>query len=88
MLSPDRVCAIYYAVPKDRRRCVLRDVAFRYHVEQLGDMRAALSWAEEPQPVTGQRAATALRSEFGTPCTAAGAAWSARDTGPRLSGDV
>lgn len=43
MLNPDTICAVYYALPEERRATVTRDPVWAYHVAQLDleEMREA-----------------------------------------------
>jgi hypothetical protein len=49
MLDPDRLVAIYYALPEQRREVVLRDPAWAYHLHQAprAQIAAALRDLEE-----------------------------------------
>ena len=48
VLDPDRICAIYFALPPERRAGVLRDPCWAHHVQQVErDMPAAIAEVEE-----------------------------------------
>jgi hypothetical protein len=48
VLTPDRIVAMYYALPPERRKVARRDPAWAFHVQQVeAEMPAALEWVEE-----------------------------------------
>ncbi|HET7571777.1 MAG TPA: hypothetical protein VFJ77_03810 [Gaiellaceae bacterium] len=61
MLDPDRIAAIYYALPDERRNIVKRDPAWAYHLGRTphDDVTAALADLEwcDPEPITEPSAA-------------------------------
>jgi hypothetical protein len=66
LLDPDRIVAMHYALPENRRKSTLRDVAWAYHVAHApADLPAAL--AEVEALVTDTQAiATTLANMAGT----------------------
>jgi hypothetical protein len=56
MLDPDRIAAIYYALPEERRGVVTRDPVWAYHVhrapgDEITAALADLSWCD-PEPIS------------------------------------
>lgn len=67
MLNPDSICAVYYALPEERRTVVTRDPVWAYHVSQLDqdEMQEALAWAAEARTPVGPVVAALTRAVFG-----------------------
>ena len=70
VLSPDRVVAMYYALPPERREATRLDPAWAYHVQQVeADMPAALDRVTEAvgddrEPVPATRAEAAIQDRL------------------------
>ena len=67
MLNADHICAIYYALPAERRSAVTRDPVWAYHVAQLDpdEMGEAVAWAAEARTPAGPVVAALTRAVFG-----------------------
>jgi len=61
VLDPDRLAAMYYALPEDRREWVRRDEAWAYHVDRVPEdaeqaVAEVAEWAQDSQRTLADRA--------------------------------
>jgi hypothetical protein len=65
MLDPERVAAIYYAVPPGRRAALLKDPAWAYHVHAAGDVPGAMAELDDLLAATAGTDMALVRSSEG-----------------------